>query len=185
MAIRDSAVRIDRVVHLRQPTVEIAARYVIIARAPIARALSAFNWRHQLVNSDARQAARFPGERAILNHYGKLGALAEQLYFQDGTDNALAQGNFRSIHHLGESIAFYLDPLLAQIGPGQMDGVVMQETLEADLTRLFGITTSLRERAHCSATPPGMLALSKRARVNLRRFLARDFACLETLRDWG
>lgn len=138
-----------------------------------------------MVNSDARQALRFPGERAILNHYGSLSALAEQLYFSDATDNALAQGNFRSIHHLGESIGFYLDPLLSRIEPEQVAGVVMQETLDADMTRLFGVTTGQREKAYGAASPPRMLVLSDLARGNLRRFLARDFACLETLRKWG
>lgn len=184
-AISESAVRIDHVVHVRQPVPEAGARYFIIARSPIARAISAFNWRHWLVNNDDRQAARFPGERVILNHYGSLGALAEQLYFPDETDNALAQGNFRSVHHLGEDIAFYLDSLFSKIDSKQVAGVVMQETLNADMDRLFGVTTNLREKAHHAITPPGMLALSNLARANLRRFLRRDFACLEKLREWG
>lgn len=184
-AIRDSTVQIDDVVHIRQPEHDISAHYIILARAPIARALSAFNWRYWLVNNNEHQAARFPGERAILNHYGNLNTLAEQLYFSNGTDNAIAQGNFRSIHHLGESIAFYLDPLLAKITSEQVVGVVMQETLKADLMLLFGIISDLRENDHHAKTSPEMMDLSDRARINLRRFLARDFTCLWTLRNWG
>lgn len=183
--ISASSVRIDRIVHIHQPEPDITVRYYIIARAPIARAISAFNWRYWLVNSDERQAARFPGERAILNHYGNLSTLAETLYFPDTTDNPLAQGNFRSIHHLGESIAFYLDPLLSRINPDQVVGVVMQETLDADLARLFGVTAGLREKSHGGMTPPEMLALSDLAYRNLRRFLGKDFACLQKLREWG
>ncbi|MGP9806426.1 hypothetical protein [Paracoccus sp. NSM] len=178
-------VRIGSVVHIRQPQPDPAARYVIIARSPIARALSAFNWRHHLVATDPAQAARFPGEQAILTHYGTMDALARQLYFPDGSDNALVQGQFRAIHHLGESIAFYLDPFLWQVGPRQIAGVMMQETLDADLLRLFGIRTGLRQKANRATTPPAMLCLSDIARAHLRRFLAHDFECLDRLRSWG
>lgn len=185
LALEASQVPFDETVHIRQPVPAADARYFIIARAPIARALSAFNWRHRLVHERPEQMARFPGEKAILSHYGTLNALAEALYFEDGTPNALALGNFRSIHHLGESIAFYLRPLLDQVGPDQIAAVIMQETLAADLQRAFGVQTALRTHANRDQTPPEMLQLSPRARAHLRRALADDFACLATLRDWG
>ncbi|MEM9581153.1 MAG: hypothetical protein AAF891_10740 [Pseudomonadota bacterium] len=184
-AIETSQVPIHETVHIYQPVAAPDARYFIIARAPLARALSAFNWRHRLVHERPEQAARFPGEKAIITHYGTLNALAEALYFSDGTPNALALGNFRSIHHLGESIAFYLDPLLHEISPDQIGGVIMQETLQADLEAVFGVTTAQRTHANHDTMPPEMLHLSPLARSHLRRALAGDFACLATLQDWG
>lgn len=184
-AIAGSKIRIDRVVHIQPPPIQSRARYFVIARAPMARALSAFNWRYYLVNHDKRQATRFPGERDIVSHYGTLNGLAEQLYFRNKSDNTVAQNHFRSIHHLGESIAFYLRPLLDSISTEQIGGVIMQETLDEDLLRLFGVSTDLRERAYHDATTPGSLFLSELARANLRRFLAKDYACLEVLRASG
>ncbi|NVK13356.1 MAG: hypothetical protein HWE35_04180 [Rhodobacteraceae bacterium] len=172
-----------RIAHIRQPPLGPQFRYYITLRSPLRRALSAFNWRRKLVLEEASQPDRFPGEAQILAHYGSLDALARALYFEDGTDNALAQGNFRSIHHLGEGIAFYLEPLLAAVQPDQIAGVLMQETLDADLQRLFGIQSSLRlnDNSQAAAGRPG---LSAQGEANLRRYLAPDYACIRTLGAW-
>ena len=174
-----------RTVHSRQPVAEAGASYVIFARAPLSRALSAFNWRHRLVIDEATQPERFAGERDILRHYGALDRLARALYRPDGTRNALAHGQFRAIHHLGESIAFYLDPLLLRICPGQVRGVVMQETLAADMKALFGIDLTRTVHENKSVTAPERLRLSRPARRNLNRMLIRDFACLNILYRWN
>ena len=172
-------------VHIRQPRISEVDRYIIVTRAPIARALSAFNWRYHLVVETAEQPDRFPGERDVLLHYKTLEALAEALYFEDGSDNALAQGNFRSIHHLGESTAFYLERLLGTVRQGQIEGVIAQESLAADALRVLGTTIAKQSHVHRPNTPPRMLNLSVQARKNLRRFLHRDFACMTVLQDWG
>ncbi|MBB5754986.1 hypothetical protein [Prosthecomicrobium pneumaticum] len=172
-------------VHIRKPPIDPTARYYIAVRAPIERAVSAFNWRFRKVITEGGQAARFPGEAAILAHYGTLDRLATALYREDGTDDPLAQGNFRSIHHLGESIAFYLQDLLASIAPQQIGAVLVQERLDEDIARVFGVRAGPRLNEHRSATPPAQRVLSQRARHHLRRFLDSDFACLETLHRWG
>lgn len=118
-------------------------------------------------------------------HYHNINSLAESLYFKDGTSNVLAQGNFRSIHHLGEGISFYLSKLLEKITPDQIGGVLMQETLDDDLLRVFGVSTSLQERRYSDKTTPEMLHLSEEGLNNLRIFLKNDFNCLNILRSYG
>jgi hypothetical protein len=184
-AIIESTVRIDHIVHIKKPPFDPEARYFIIARSPMARALSAFNWRHHLVNQDPQQRSRFPGEYEIIMHYKTLNTLAEALFFENNTPNALVQGNLRSIHHLGESIAYYLDPLLKKISAEQIGGVVMQETLADDLFNIFGVTATQRAKSHQHKTPGNMMQLSDRAQTNLRRVLLRDYECLDVLRGWG
>lgn len=185
-AILDSGrLHIDEIVHIRQPRITPDATYYILARSPVPRAISAFNWRYRLVVEESAQPDRFPGERQILENYGRLSVLAEALYFEDGSDNVLAQGNYMSIHHLGEGISFYLDRLLGSIPPTQVGGVLLQENLNNDMFRLFGIITKERANANQEAVPEDMLQLSEKAHANLRRFLRSDFACLEKLNQWG
>ena len=183
-SLHKSDVKFEKWVHIVQPPVSADNRYMIVTRAPIARALSAFNWRYHLVIETAAQPDRFPGEREILMYYKSLNALAEALYFEDGTDNALAQGNFRSIHHLGESIAFYLDPLLNVIDKSQIKGVICQESLSDNALEFLGIPIERRVHAHRPNTPPHLLQLSIQARKNLLRYLHRDFACMSILDRW-
>lgn len=184
-AILRSQIVIDKVVHIRQPPIDLYAKYFFIIRNPISRAISAFNWRLHLVQSDAQQRNRFAGEFDILLHYSNMNALSEALYFDDGTDNSLAQGNFRSIHHLGESISFYLEELLGNITPDQIGGVIRQETLDEDLLRIFNVANSSQRKKHSNKIPPEMLLLSKTSISHLHRFLKKDFECLDLLEKYG
>lgn len=171
--------------HARKPVYGADLRYVIILRAPIPRAISAFNWRYHLVVQSGEQRDRFPGEHDILTRYGTLNALAEALYREDGSENPLAQGNLRSIHHLGESIAYYLQPLLSRVRPAQIEGVITQENLRADCRAILGFELTSHRFRHGDTVPPEMGFLSDRAQANLRRTLHQDFRCLEILRDLG
>lgn len=183
-ALKQGPQRADVITHIRQPPIGAGYCYYITLRSPLARAVSAFNWRCKLVLEEASQRRRFPGEAEILAHYGSIDALARALYFEDGSANALAQGNFRSIHHLGEGIAFYLQALLAAVQPGQIAGVLMQETLAEDLRRLFGIESRLRLNDNSRAKDPARPPLSPAGEANLRRFLQDDYACIRTLCRW-
>ena len=184
-ALEISKTRIDRITHVRQPPLGPQYRYYITLRCPIRRALSAFYWRRKLVLTEASQQNRFPGEAQILRHYGSLDALARALYHPDNSHNALAQGHFRSIHHLSEDIAFYLRALLAASQPEQILGVLQQEHLEADLLRHFGIQNPGRANDNRQETSPEDRHLSPEGETNLRRFLQADFDCIAQLRAWG
>jgi hypothetical protein len=180
-----NGIRFDEVVHIRKPAVVPGWTYHIVARNPVGRALSAFNWRYRLVVDQERQRDRFPGEYDILSKYGTLNSLAESLYDAAGAANPEACRDFRHIHHLGESIDFYLGGLLRDIDPMQIAGVMMQETLADDMFRLFGVRPEKRLNSARACAPPERLALSPRAASNLERVLAPDFRCLQILRSWG
>lgn len=183
-ALRENGIIFDKKVHIRQPPINLSAEYYIIARDPISRAISAFNWRYHLVNSQEWQKNRFPGEFEILNNYQNLNSLAERLYFPNGGIRAIAQGNYRSIHHLGEGISFYLYDLLQAIPKENVAGVIMQETLNEDLNRLFNISTNIGTNRNRHIRNERMLSLSEKARYNLRRFLEDDYKCIGILNRW-
>ena len=131
----------------------------------------------------------FPGEAQILAHYVSLDNLARVLFHKDGSVNAMVQGQFRALHHLGEGISFYLQDLLAAVQPDQILGVLLQEQLEADLLRLFGLCSPgrLNDNSQPDLHPAHSedRRLSLQAQNNLRRFLHTDYACIKTLDAWG
>lgn len=180
-----SAVRNIKVVHLHPTPIRLDANYYIVARNPVRRALSAFNWRYKLVITDAAQPDRFPGERAILEEFGTLDTLACALYDDSGETNPQAQHDFRKIHHLKEDISFYLSDLLARISPHQVRGVLLQESLDDDIERVFGVRAAFSEHRNADKTPDHQMHLGPRARANLKRFLVRDYEALMRLHCWG
>lgn len=188
-ALEDSASGVDLVTHVRQPPIGPQYRYYITLRCPLRRAISAFYWRRKLVLREASQATRFPGEAQILAHYVSLDNLARVLFHKDGSVNAMVQGQFRALHHLGEGISFYLQDLLAAVQPDQILGVLLQEQLEADLLRLFGLCSPgrLNDNSQPDLHPAHSedRRLSLQAQNNLRRFLQADYACIKTLDAWG
>ena len=67
--------------------------------------------------------------------------------------------------------------------PGQIEAVLMQESLDRDMKLVFGIKNERRvndNSSMCDCT-----ALSDRARGNLMRFLHRDYEALTRLWAWG
>lgn len=172
--------RIEKI-HVRKPPILKRARYLIVVRNPISRAISAFNWRYDLVVESAVQNDRFSGEHTVLSKYGTLDALAKALYRKDGTPNPDAARDFLNIHHLRENIAFYLTDLIAEISEDQIFAVMTTETLDQDIGQVLDIATVPRTHDFRSKTPEERLYLSSIARTNLRRFLAEDYACLEEL----
>ena len=171
--------------HVSGVVVDSSCDYLFCVRNPIDRAFSAFEWRKKLVLEDAfpDQVRRFPGERKILRKYLSLGSLARALYLPNGRLNQMVARDFGSVHHLRESISFYCRPLLGVLTPGNILGVVCQETLAADCSRLLGVDiTGVRERSNESKRQIDQ-DLDAAAVKNLKRFLVEDYQCLAAL--WG
>ena len=171
-----------RVFHVRRPVYRSHLRYVVVARNPLSRAVSAFNWRYRLAISERRQPNRFSGEREVLLRYGSLGELGEALYDNDGNPRGASIRDARRIHHIREDIGYYLTRLLARCHPEQIEAVLMQETLDADIKRVFGICNRHRINDNSGM---GTGELSARARANLMRFFSRDYEALARLYAWG
>lgn len=171
-------------IHIEKPPIRRDLRYYILARNPISRALSAFNWRYKLVVEDQSQKTRFAGEYDVLQKYSSLNALALALYEETGAANPATQSDLRRIHHLKEDLAFYLKEVLDQVHPTQILGILMQETLNADMKRVFGLKHERVHKSNRTRIDPEKLHLDAQAHANLERFFATDFACLRKLHRW-
>lgn len=169
-------------VHIRKPPTSSTADYVIVVRNPIARALSAFNWRYYLTVEQQSQRRRFPGEYRILSKYGNLNNLAEAL-FEEGVLVEEVANEFESVHHLRENISFYLDELLGSVKASQIFAVFTTEFLDQEMQQILGSTPTNRVHEHKSRTSAHQNNLSDRAIKNLSRYLAADFQAVEELCD--
>ena len=173
--------------HVSGVVIDSNCDYLFCIRNPIDRAFSAFEWRKKLVLDDALpdQVRRFSGERKVLRKYVSLGSMARALYLPDGRLNQLVARDFGSVHHLRESISFYCRPLLSVLTPGNILGVVCQETLAADCARLLGVDIAgVRERGNASKRRIDQ-DLDVAAVNNLKRFLVEDYQCLAALWSFG
>ena len=173
--------------HINGVVVDQNCDYLFCLRNPIDRAFSAFEWRKKLVLEDRShdQVRRFPGERKVLRKYQSLGVMARSLYRSDGRlDQAVAR-DFHAVHHLRESIAFYCNPLLGVLTPGNIFGVVCQETLASDCAEQLGVDVlRLRERSNASKRCIEK-DLDATAVSNLKRFLVEDYQCIAALWSLG
>lgn len=171
-------------VHIVKPPALRKAKYLVVIRNPVDRALSAFNWRYKLVVKDAAQRGRFEGEYEVLSRYGTLNSLAESLY-SGGTLNPDVASDFCTIHHLKENISFYLSELLEEISPEQIYAVLVTEFLDEDIRRYLSVEPEVRRNENKTLTNEERLCLSYSGRSNLRMLLAKDYAAVEKLADWA
>ncbi len=174
---------IDVTVHVTHPLYRDDLNYVIVARGPIARLRSAFNWRYKIVVEDGQQVDKFEGEAEVLKRYKTLQAIAEDLYDVDGNDNPQAQADILKIHHIKQHIAFYLEEILERCHPSQITAVLMQENLNQDIETVFGYQNELS--VHHNPQKASTSTLSPRAEANLKRFFVKDFEMLNKLYCWG
>ena len=161
--------------------------YLFCIRNPIDRAFSAFEWRKKLVvlDADSTQLNRFPGEYDVLRKYDSLGDLSMNLYRENGSLNQQVAREFSLIHHLRESISFYCNPLLGVLTPGNIFGVVCQETLASDCKKLLGVGVSrVCERSNASKRRIEQ-DLDATAVSNLKRFFVEDYQCVTALWSLG
>lgn len=169
-------------VHIRKPKVVKGAKYLIVLRNPIERAISAFNWRFSLVVESGAQKNRFPGEFEILLKYRSINVLAESLYV-NGYPNAAAISEFRKIHHLKESISFYLSDLVEEVKESQIFAVLATEFLEKDISESLGVNNPPHLHKHRGTQPTSRLSLSDLGKKNLVMVLADDYLAIQKLLD--
>jgi hypothetical protein len=174
-----------KIVHIDKPNYRKKRNYYIVARDPVSRCVSAFNWRYKLGVSDQSQKTRFAGEYDILNKYTNLNSLAESLYDSNGDRNSVASADFEAIHHLRERIAFYLKEFLTLCPQRQINGVLMKESLAEDIKRHFGVSSENVGIEKKFDAGPDNNYLSPRGRNNLVRYIEDDYYCLFKLYNYG
>ena len=173
------------IVHLKPPVYHPGVQYVIVARDPIQRAISAFNWRYRrvVIEEHPDQRHKIRGEYEILKKYGSITTIAEALFDQQGRPRRKVHTEMRRIRHVRWDIAYYLGAFLRKCPPQQIAAVLMQETLDADIERVFGVRPT--SRLNDNSALRRQTVLSRRAWWNLRRYLHEDYAALLQLYDWG
>ena len=171
--------------HVNGVEIDSNCDYLICLRNPISRAISAFEWRKKLVLIEANpsQVNRFSGEMEILRRYSSLSELSKRLYNSEGFLVQNVARDFRLIHHLRESISFYLSPLLAILSRKNVLGVICQETFASDCECVLGVgPESLFERGNPSKTEEYLdFVGNSQSYENLRKFLVDDYVCLARL----
>ena len=174
------------VTHVVRPIYSSRDDHVLLLRGPISRALSAFNWRYYLVVEQGKQSNRFRGEKNILLKYQNLNALAESLYLKDGQPNRKAYGEYNSIHHLRESISYYLTSQFFNLDPSQLLGVICQNDLQSCCADVLGISEIPQINRHGGKYSVSIEnSLSKVAQANLKKFLKSDYAAIAKLYAMG
>ena len=171
------------VAHGRKPVYRKDLNYIIVARGPISRTISAFRWRHKIVVTTGKQANTFKGEYEVLSKYKEINNLAEALYHENGELDISAHQEMQKIHHIYEGISYYLTDLLAQCKPEQIIAVLMQENLDEDIFRVFGYKNKFR--AHANPARRDEQKLSEIGEKNLTRYLQKDYEALLKLYCWG
>lgn len=169
-------------IHVEKPPLFSSSKYLFVVRDPVERAMSAFNWRYKLVVEDGIQRSRFEGEWEALTKHKTLNNLAESLYTEDKL-SSVAAADFNTIHHLKETISFYLQDLLQCIEAHQIFAVMETETLDDDIANILDVEPGLRRNVNSGRMSAPELTLTPLATANLRRFLARDYECLQQLRE--
>ena len=163
------------ITHVEKPIPKKKTNYLICIRNPIERVISAFNFRYKLIVEDKYQKGLIDNEYEVLNYYKSINELAEGLYSGNNL-NANVVKDFRNIHHLKENISFYIDDLLNEIKPEQIYGVICMNTLNEDIKNFLGVRNNLHLRKGFNR-----VELSKKARLNLKRFLRDDYRCIDKL----
>ena len=175
--------------HMRRPLPVAGHRYVVLVRDPVARFVSAFNWRRHLLENDLLPAARKEDPIARLRHrceaeFLRLFADADDFatrLVRGGRFDVSAIGTMMTlIGHVPQGFAWYLGGLLNQLEPGQLAGVIATERLGDDFERLFGFRpTAERNRLQASRGT----GLSAAGRANLAREFAEEYCILERLAE--
>ena len=173
--------------HVGGVSVDSNCDYLICLRNPISRAISAYEWRKKLVISDPppNQENRFRGESNVLNAYDSFSELTSKLYQSDSSLNELVARDFQLIHHLRESISFYLRPLLPVLKRPNVYGIICQETLSVDCEKLLGIAPNGMAEKKNNLRCESPITLGNQAVANLKRYLHADYACITNLWSKG
>ena len=168
----------------RKHTIEFDERkkYIIVIRNPISRFISAFNWRYKLVVEDGTQKDRFEGEKELLEKFNNVNQLAENLY--DTKGNLLVDFSKPEfyIHHLKEDISYYLSNLLKECPKDNIVAVITTEKLKDDMKTYLDIDSKKHEKNNSNKKK---MALSELGYHNLKKYLHKDYECIDKLYDLG
>lgn len=136
--------------HMCRPQAVAGHRYVVLVRDPVARFVSAFNWRCHLLAGNLRSAAgahdpivalRRRLEWEFLSQFRDVNEFAERLVRTGGKDISAMSTMMQLIGHVPQGFSWYLGDLLRRIAPEQLAGVITTERLSHDVNTLQELAT--------------------------------------------
>ena len=171
-----------REIHVTQFLPQRKARYVILARNPTERCISAFNYRKKIVLQQGRTHPDFPREKFVLQQYLNFNHLCESLYI-NGRPDKKAHRDFENIHHLRERISWYLTPDIITHVIDQTISVILTETISDDFRRLTQTKIDLGHEKNIGNSMDRQLSIV--GRQNLERYITKDYEILSKLTHAG
>jgi hypothetical protein len=173
--------------HLRRPVYEQGQSYVILVRDPIARFVSAFNWRYHLLSEkitrpgykiDPMADMKHRFELEFLSQFKNVNAFAEQLVRPVKFDVSPLTTMLSLVGHVTQGFAWYLGDLLDNMQPRQLAGIITTERLADDVEVLFGFRPEEERNRHY---PARGTYLSAQGRANLVREFEAEYRALHHL----
>ncbi len=173
--------------HLQKPIASPNKAYVILVRDPVARFVSAFNWRKHLYSTGVLPPTNATGPLSKLRHQAErelifmiesANALAEQLGSDSSSEASSASSLLSLIGHIPQGFDWYLSSLIEQIEPRQIVGFICTENFSDDFEYLFGFSPS-RDRNRLNLTPG--VQISEKGRASIAKESDKEYAVLHKL----
>lgn len=185
-ALRAGGFRFEKI-HMRMPEAIADGCYLFVTRDPVARFVSAFNWRRHLYlngtlpredSKDSLSEILHRAERDFLFNFESASAFGEKLGGDSITKASPISTLMALVGHVPQGFDWYLGRLLDQIEPSQIIGVICTENLSRDFERIFGFIPEQEvHRLNYSSSTP----VTKVGRANLARIFLREYDALNKL----
>ena len=174
--------KVNIVTHVKQAKFDTKGRYYISLRNPVDRFISAFYY----CLTEPDHAAWAPAIEFYQKYNNSLEFLCENIYNTNGELNNETVHDLKKVYHdelkiplhLGMDINWYIGDIVEQLTHDNVLGIICTETLNKDMKQLFNMDVQQKIRKNKNKKP-----LEKKYRDILKRYLYKDYKCIQSLYD--